>query len=105
MLPTRSHFAAGDFYQELSSDHFPVLAALRGNHNRANWKRFQQVIDSYINYETPLGTAEGIDLQLRSIEQAVLVAREQLVPTSRQVSNTLTIDTLHQRFNPFTKCH
>lgn len=59
-----------------------------------NWERFQQVIDSYINYEAPLGTSEDKDLQLPSIEQAILVAREQLVPTACQVSNIVTIDTL-----------
>lgn len=66
----------------------------RRNYHRANWERFQQVIDSYINYEALLGTSEHIDLQIRSIEQAIFVARKKLVRTARQVSNTLTINIL-----------
>lgn len=91
-------------YNDLSSDHFPVVAEVgstvnrhsisRRNYHRVNWERFQQCVDDHVDFEARLETPEDIDQQLRSIEEALSQAREQHVPVARQVSNTLTIDRL-----------
>lgn len=90
--------------QELSSDHFPVVAEVdssahrhqltRRNYHRVDWDRFKQCVDDSVNYLVRPESADDIDQQLRSMEEAITQARERCVPTARQVSNTLTIDGL-----------
>ena len=91
-------------YEELSSDHYPVVLKLgataemvtshpRRNYHQANWIEFQRIVDANINTDRPLDTPAEIDQALESLQQAIVVARDQAVPIQRnQVSTSLQID-------------
>ncbi|XP_062713283.1 uncharacterized protein LOC134290228 [Aedes albopictus] len=69
-------------HQNLSSDHFPVVAEV-GNYHRIDWGRFQRCVDDNVDYEVHPQTPEDIDRQLHNIKAAISLAREQHVPKSR----------------------
>ena len=95
-------------YQELSSDHFPVVAevgysanrfrARRRNYHRADWPRFQQFIDANIRYNIELESTDDIDQCLQIIDEALSLARDQHIPASDLVSNTLNLDSLTKSY-------
>ncbi|XP_062537643.1 RNA-binding protein spenito-like [Armigeres subalbatus] len=55
------------------------------NYHLVDWGRFQRCVDNNVDYEAQPATPEAIARQLRSIEEAISVAREQHVPTTRQL--------------------
>ena len=90
-------------FEELSSDHYPVVLKLGTtaetvvrqqyrNYHRANWEVFQRTSENNINFEQPLESPEDIDLALESLQRAIVVARDDAVPTQYRVSTSLQLD-------------
>lgn len=102
-----TNFAFNDepvVYDELSSDHYPVVLTVgaaadtaarqpRRNYHRANWPAFQRVVDENMDYDRPLESTEDIDQALESLQHAIAVARDTAVPVQQhRVSTSLQID-------------
>ena len=79
-----------EVFTELSSDHYPVLCEISGsaaqapvhqrkNFHRVNWDNFNRLVDSLINGEPDLRTAEDIDSALSNLYQAIDAADQRFV--------------------------
>lgn len=74
-------------YEELSSDHFPVLVEVgagvenrrtftRRDYHRVNWEAFKCSVDENINFDRQLETCEDVDAALEEVQLTISRAVE-----------------------------
>lgn len=93
---------------EMSSDHLPVTFDLnssinhrelrrRKNYHRANWPRFQQLVEERVDRHQCLDTTEDIDEALQLLTSAINEAEDRYVPTMAISCEFLQLDSLTKR--------
>uniref|UniRef100_A0A182QGS5 Uncharacterized protein n=1 Tax=Anopheles farauti TaxID=69004 RepID=A0A182QGS5_9DIPT len=91
----------------LSSDHFPMIPQVddeathswrqRRNYRKADWCRFESIMDSIVPTDVPLDTGSDIDAALANLDINMKEAESRSVPLVEVRSHLVSIDSETQR--------
>lgn len=93
---------------ELSSDHLPVIFEVntsitlrepqrRRNYHRADWPRFQQLVEESLDDHHTLNTTEDIDRAIQSITDAIGEAEDRFIPATTISREFLQLDSVTKK--------